>query len=313
MLLAEASSGKSEEFRNQARQLVRVGRPAFYLRIEELADQGFEAALSPQETIAFNGWRSGTHEGHFFIDPVDESRLSRRSFDAALKRFAREIGEGLPRAHVYISCRVTDWRNESDRSVVERTLPAWERVRAADISVEADPLLDPIFRDSKTTLAAEHHEAKEHELMVVQIAALDAGQRRLLATAADVTDIEGFTTAQQSGLEAFAERPGDLIALAIHWNDHGRFDKLAVMIEGAIRNKLREIDCTSAECIALLRRGFFAPSTFGRIRFHHRSTREYLAAKSFERRRRSEGATCGGLSQARSAPPWHSGHKQPPP
>ena len=35
---------------------------------------------------------------------------------------------------------------------------------------------------------------------------------------------------------------------------------------------------TDAERNALLRRGIFAPSTYGRVRFHHRSTQEYLTA-----------------------------------
>ena len=34
---------------------------------------------------------------------------------------------------------------------------------------------------------------------------------------------------------------------------------------------------------ALLRRGIFAPATYGRIRFHHRSTQEYLAASWLDR------------------------------
>jgi hypothetical protein len=45
VLLAEASSGKSEEFKNQVKQLNAEDKAAFYLPIEELADQGFEAAL----------------------------------------------------------------------------------------------------------------------------------------------------------------------------------------------------------------------------------------------------------------------------
>ncbi|MBT8419658.1 MAG: hypothetical protein KJO08_02225, partial [Gammaproteobacteria bacterium] len=36
---------------------------------------------------------------------------------------------------------------------------------------------------------------------------------------------------------------------------------------------------TDAERGALLRRGIFAPSTYGRIRFHHRNTQEYLTAR----------------------------------
>jgi hypothetical protein len=45
-------------------------------------------------------------------------------------------------------------------------------------------------------------------------------------------------------------------------------------------------DWTSAERNALLRRGIFVPSTYGRVRFHHRSTQEYLAGKWLERIRR---------------------------
>jgi len=42
-----------------------------------------------------------------------------------------------------------------------------------------------------------------------------------------------------------------------------------------------------AERNALLRRGIFAPSTYGRIRFHHRSTQEYLTAQWLDRLLRS--------------------------
>ena len=37
-------------------------------------------------------------------------------------------------------------------------------------------------------------------------------------------------------------------------------------------------DWTPAERQTLLRRGLFDPATFGRVRFHHRSVQEYLAA-----------------------------------
>jgi hypothetical protein len=41
-------------------------------------------------------------------------------------------------------------------------------------------------------------------------------------------------------------------------------------------------DWSVAKQNALLRRGIFAPSTYGRIRFHHRSTQEYLTARWLE-------------------------------
>jgi hypothetical protein len=42
-------------------------------------------------------------------------------------------------------------------------------------------------------------------------------------------------------------------------------------------------DWTEAERNALLRRGVFAPSTYGRIRFHHRATQEFLTAQWIHR------------------------------
>src|SRR4029079_14528398 len=80
VLLAEASSGKSEEFRNQQKKLSSQGKPAFFIRIEELADQGFEAALDPGSAEAFAKWRSGIEQAHFFLDSVDEARLNRKGF-----------------------------------------------------------------------------------------------------------------------------------------------------------------------------------------------------------------------------------------
>jgi hypothetical protein len=117
VLLAEAASGKTEEFLHQCEALQASGKPAFFLRIEDLADQGTEAALDGASATLFESWLSGSGEGWFFLDSVDEARLNRKSFATALRRFAKDIGTGLERAHVYVSCRVTDWKGADDREV----------------------------------------------------------------------------------------------------------------------------------------------------------------------------------------------------
>ena len=71
-------------------------------------------------------WLAASGEAWFFLDSVDEARLNRKSFDTALKLFARDLGTGLERAHVYVSCRVTDWKGADDRTTYMRYLPAWE-------------------------------------------------------------------------------------------------------------------------------------------------------------------------------------------
>ncbi len=118
VLLAEALSGKTEEFRHQVATLSDNGKAAFFVRIEDLADDGFEAALDPSAVKAFKRWRNvhADEEGWFFLDSIDEARLNHKSLEKALRRFAREIDTGIERAYVYISCRVSDWKGHEDQT-----------------------------------------------------------------------------------------------------------------------------------------------------------------------------------------------------
>ena len=345
ILLAEAASGKTEEFRHQCDVLRAAGSPAFFLRIEELAEQGIETALDREGAKLLDTWLAGSGEGWFFLDSVDEARLNRKSFDTALKRFAKDIGTGLERAHVYVSCRVTDWKGAEDRSTYTRHLPAWKKPVIAPVAKPDDysALLNPLFENKSPPRAAKPDENEDslNELVVVQLVPLSTDQYRALATAAEVADVDRFVGAiEKHGLTALTERPGDLLDLADYWKSHGKFSSFADMLEHSIARKLTERDpyrpdneiispeearegaerlagaltfgksftlrapghdpdpsltagaldpadvlpdWTDARRNALLRRGIFAPATYGRVRFHHRSTQEYLAAKWLDR------------------------------
>src|ERR1700753_2323813 len=104
VLLAEAQSGKTEEFRHQAEQLSKNGKSAFFVRIEDLADEGFDAALDPSALTRFQQWIKSSEEGWFFLDSVDEARLNHKSFETALRKFAKVLDASLDRAYIYISC-----------------------------------------------------------------------------------------------------------------------------------------------------------------------------------------------------------------
>jgi hypothetical protein len=343
VLLAEAASGKTAEFRNQAELLNAAGKPAFFVRIEDLADDGFKDALDQGAINKFEQWQKGGAEGWFFLDSVDEARLNHKSLESALRKFAKALDQSLDRAHIYVSCRVTDWKGQSDSSVVERQLPARELPKVAEANV--DPLLDPIFapkkKDAGLFKQGEPSLKQYAELKVVQIAPLGDEQYRALAVAASVQNVDAFITGiSKRGLESYTERPGDLLDLAAYWNSFDKFGSLAEMTEHAIANKLRESDThrtdnneltveraregverlaaaltlgksftlslpqhdrddqlaagaidpravlpewNDAERNALLRRAVFAPSTYGRVRFHHRGTQEYLTGSWFDR------------------------------
>jgi hypothetical protein len=346
ILLAEATSGKTEEFRHQCDVLKAAGSPAFFLRIEELADQGVEVALDGESAKLFETWLTGSGEAWFFLDSVDEARLNRKNFDTALKRFAKDLGTGLERAHVYVSCRVTDWKGPDDRATYMRYLPAWKKPLIPPVAKPDDysALLDPLFKEkqpSRLTRSSKEKEEDLDELAVFQLVPVSPEQYRSLAVEAGVTNVDQFVDAiTRQGLEAFTERPGDLLDLADYWISHGKFGSFAKMLKHSIVRKLTERDphrpdnetisledaregaerlagaltlgksftlrapghdpdpslaagaLDPAEILpdwndarrnALLRRGIFAPATYGRIRFHHRSTQEYLTARWLDR------------------------------
>ncbi|HSP44601.1 MAG TPA: hypothetical protein VLO30_01285 [Chthoniobacterales bacterium] len=247
ILLAEAASGKTEEFRHQYETLQAAGRPAFFLRIEELADQGTETSLDSESATLFAAWLGGSGEGWFFLDSVDEARLNRKSFDSALKRFAKDVGTGLERAHVYVSCRVTDWKGADDRTTYSRYLPAWKKPVMPPVAKPDDysTLLDPLFekRETHPTFKVDETEDSLNELLVVQLVPLSTEQYRTLATAAGVTGVDAFVQAiAKHGLESLTERPGDLLDLADYWNSHGKFGTFAEMLEHGVVRKLTERD-----------------------------------------------------------------------
>lgn len=341
VLLAEAASGKSEEFRSQAETLTRSGRPAFFVPIGLLADSGLATSLGA-DAERLQDWLRGTEDGYFFLDAVDEAKLNRRSFDLALKRLGQETGvPGLTRSHIFVSCRASDWSNRSDRRAFETNLPVPPPRPELPILEDLDAaLLRPIFdrKEQSGTVEEEKQLTRLDELLVVQLVPLQHSQRRqLAASAVGANNVDAFIEAvDQTGLTTLAERPGDLLELAVYWKDHEGFASLEKMTAHGVAGKLAEIDryrpdndllsaemakhgaerlavaltlgksftlrapgyepdptlaagavdpasvltdWTEGQINALLRRGIFTPATYGRLRFHHRSTQEYLAAQ----------------------------------
>lgn len=357
VLLAEASSGKTEELRQQARARTKAGEAGFFVRIEDLDGGELSDALDPGEEIRFLAWRDGGNaDGWFFLDSVDEARLNGKRFERALKRFVKDIGLAADRARVVISCRASDWRGQQDRKTILELLPPPSALPPTEAALDPDEaLLAPIFDDKhqpiRSQITAPDVGEDPDGLFVVQLLPLMREQQTKLAAGAEVSDVEDFLAAiQRLGLDTMAERPGDLLDLASYWRDNGRFGQLAEMTEHAVTKKLAELDpyrkdngelspeearCgaerlagaltfgraftllatgdepdptlaagaldpelilpewTAAKRATLVRRGVFAPSTYGRLRFHHRSTQEFLTASWLDR------LLAGGLAKSK--------------
>lgn len=302
VVLGEAGTGKTREFTEQAQRLSRAGRSTFFIRLENLAREKLEEVLLFEERERLSQWLDGKDEGFFFLDSVDESRLlSPSAFMDALRHLNHALGRDRERAHVLVSCRISDWMPREDLESLRRAL--------------AIP--------KKTTIP------------VVQILPLNDDQRHRLLRACWVQDATTLLNAlQQTHASHFAERPQDVLWLADHWNRTRKLGSLTELLETNIDKKLAEKnpqhaqrarltqqrarqgatalafaatlcrcpailvpddgneerpgtldprtilqDWTPQEIRELLSRSLFDEATYGRVRFHHRDTREYLAAR----------------------------------
>lgn len=251
VLLAEAGCGKTAEFRHQAQSLRHLGQAAFFARVEDLED-GIFNALDIGTDADFTAWKDGNGTGLFFLDSVDEARLSRIRFDKALRCLARDIGEtALSRAHIFVSCRVSDWRGDEDRATFQEKLPLPDPPPAAPTP--------PPLRDWKATLLAPFDEGyqrpqrnsekqdeatqKDPGLLVVQLAPLDIAQQRTFIQHYGIQNIDDFMDSlRRKQLEPLTERPRDLRFLVDYWNDYRTFASLSEMLEEAIKLRLCEIN-----------------------------------------------------------------------
>lgn len=225
VLLAEASSGKTEEFKNCCKKLISQNKKAFYITIEELVDEEFARSLDSAAAIIFENWVKGFEEGFFFLDSVDEARLNRKRFDFALKKLSKKIYYALDRSRIFISCRVSDWMGKGDEEIIKSFLPVPIPNDPLTENETPDPeteLLSPIFENRRNTDSKKDNEEKpEEDVIVVRLAPLDAEQQKKLAYESGIKNVSDFhDSVWQHGLENYADRPGDLIDLAEYWKSN---------------------------------------------------------------------------------------------
>src|SRR5207245_9523934 len=116
----------------------------------------------------------------FFLDSVDEAKFHRISdFLLALDGFRDALGNGLRRARIFLSCRISEWRPETDVSEVLRRF-------------QQPTTLHQKSSDKTGTFDAQEAQGS---LLVVQIQSLDRESVRLFAQVRAVSDVERFIKA----------------------------------------------------------------------------------------------------------------------
>ncbi len=318
VILAEAGAGKTEELRQRASVLASQGKPSFFIRIEDI-EADFYNAFEIGEEAQFQSWLQSTGEAWFFLDSVDEARLENpRTFEKAMRRFAKGIEKGVHRAHIYLSGRPYAWRPREDRRLLDVILflVAPEEGEGDEEAQQTEP---------------------ESALTIYTMCPLDDERIRRFCVARKVIDTDRLLhEIERANLWSLAERPFDLEGILAKWAEDnalgGRLELLRHNIdkrlhddhnsdraqrqplnleqarEGARRLAAAIVltgqaglnvpdntpakpginaesvlsDWNPKDVHALLERGIFNDIIYGAVRFRHRDVRELLAAEWFD-------------------------------
>lgn len=234
VVLAEGGTGKTVEFKRQAKLLSSQGKFAFYCMLEYVAQHGLDDVLS-SEGGRLERWRQSEESAWFFIDSIDEAKLKNIHFEHALKRIAAGIAGHEGRAFIVLSGRHTEWEGERDATRLREILP---------LPAPEQPM--PDLRALVSNLLGETKlpapPVPEAPLIVV-LAALDHAQIRLYCEEKGVQDVERFLVAlRKANLSRIATRPLDLDWLAAYWRDYDHLGTHAEMVEKGLIERLKEKD-----------------------------------------------------------------------
>jgi hypothetical protein len=316
VILAEAGAGKTEELRQRASVLASQGKLAFFIRIEDI-EANFYQAFEIGEEVQFQAWLKSTEEAWFFLDSVDEARLENpRIFEKAIRRFATGIKGVAHRAHVYLSSRPYAWRPKEDRRLFEEHLYiAAQQEEDGDEGQQSKP---------------------QSALTIYTMRPLNEGRIRCFCAARAANDIDRLLREiDRANLWSLAERPFDLEGILAKWADDSALDGRLELLHHNIDRRLRDehssdraqrqplnlelakegarrlaaavvltgqaglnvpdatptkpgieaesvlADWNPKDVRALLERGLFNDVIYGAVRFRHRDIRELLAAEWF--------------------------------
>jgi hypothetical protein len=332
LLISEAGAGKTRECREQRDRLIAMGEAAFFFDLATLATEPLRDALVREEETRFDAWLASQSDiATFFLDSIDELKLTLGNFELALKRFAKALDGQISRARIVVTTRPVPF----DRALVERMLPIPSPMLATP---KAEAFADMMMeRGDKSDGSDGPQEANAWR--TVGLMPLSQEQRRIFAVGQGIPDPDAMLDdIRVRDAEEFAGRPQDLIELCADWRDYHRIRShldqvvsniayklkprtdrpervelsLEAAVEGASRLALAAmltrkltlrhsvesdrvtasepaldvskilVDWTAAEQATLLERPLFGFASYGRVRFHHRSVVEFLAARRLD-------------------------------
>ncbi len=308
VILGEAGSGKTFELKQQSEIQRSKNEFSFFIRLESFKNSPH--SLEPEDNELFQSWLESQQIGIFFLDSVDESKLTQvLDFQNSIRNLKTLIGlKNLSRSKFIISSRISEWRPNIDSNIVQ-------------------------------TLAADPNKS----ICILKILPLNKERVIKYSEFLQLDNVNGFIEQIDSRFAwDLVRRPLDIHDLAEYWKKHFTLGTLKDIIEYDIQEKLKEKNSDrssgddisydklreGSECLAvstiltnklnfvikdslntcsntddsfidplqalpsswsyaevrsLLQRPLFDDAIYGKIRIHHRRKSEYLASSWFVR------------------------------
>jgi hypothetical protein len=251
VVLAEAGMGKSEELLTQAKKLVAAGKPAFNARIERLADGDLDKALECGDPAEVALWREGDGFAYFFLDSLDEARLTHKRFRDALKTVAQTIRGAEERAHIFISSRPSDWRWTEDLATVKEVLPVRSAESCSDLQKAAplsdETLLGPMRPQRRSRSRYNEEDAKSDTVSVVRLLGLSPSKIEHFANERGVPNVPAFMRAlADANAMTLVARPQDLDGIIRIWKKSKRIGTHCEALRGSIAQRIKETNLDQA-------------------------------------------------------------------
>jgi hypothetical protein len=251
IILAEAGAGKTQEIRQTAKLLRSQGKPAFFLRLENITG-GLGGAFEVGTKQEFQRWLDSTEEGWLLLDSVDEARLrDPKDFERAIRQLSDIIAVAIPRTHLIITSRTSAWRGETDLNLCNAKFPPVD-------DRETQYETDDVTLDDVVSSAAHPEPTKTHtnsssdqadtKFKVYSLVNLTKEQVITFIKARGIDDSEKFLSdvERQDGW-AFMTRPQDLEELISFWKAQGRIGTRFDMMNYSVERRLKERDQDRAD------------------------------------------------------------------
>ncbi|MBX3516808.1 MAG: hypothetical protein KF815_07690 [Rhodospirillales bacterium] len=306
----EAGSGKTSEFRAQVERIRQEQGLAFFVRAEDLVDGKLSGPFDPADEQRLQTWRDGNDEAVFFVDAVDEAKIAHHAnvFGKVLTNLRRDLADAKSHARFVISCRVSDWNAQADSEALTNFIHRCRPVADGQVPEPSLVTLRPLDSRRVRKLTEALGVADTDAFMA---AVEQAGLEAYCTRPRDVEWLVSFwqqrnrfgslTEMIEASIEARLREVNEQRTSRDPLSpDHARAGAEALaaaltlgktftislshsaaqsaVIERSVSAQRALPDWKQAEIDALLTRAIFDPATLGRVRFHHRSTQEYLAA-----------------------------------